>query len=33
MVRLKNESIYNNKSYIKGNYAKLDVTQRFELVV
>jgi len=26
MVRLKKEGIYNNKSSIKGNYAKLDVT-------
>jgi len=33
MVRLKKECIYNNKSSIKGNYAKLDVTRRFELVV
>jgi len=33
MVRLKKECIYNNKSSIKGNYAKLDVTWRFELVV
>ena len=33
MVSLKKECIYNNKSSIKGNYAKLDVTRRFELVV
>jgi len=33
MVRLKKECIYNNQSSIKGNYAKLDGTQRFELVV
>ena len=33
MVRLKKECIYNNKSSIKDNYAKLDVTGRFELVV
>ena len=32
MLRVK-ESIYNNKSSIKGNYAKLDVTRRFELVI
>jgi len=32
MVRLKKKGIYNNKSTIKGNYAKLDVTWRFELV-
>ena len=33
MVRLKKECMYNNKSSIKGNYIKLDVTSRFELVV
>ena len=33
MVRLKKECIYNNKSSIKGNHAKLDVTWRFELDV
>ena len=33
MVRLKKECIYSNKSSIKGNYAKLDVTQRVELAV
>jgi len=33
MVRLNKECIYNNKSSIKGNYNKLDVTRRFELVV
>ena len=33
MVRLKKECIYSNKSSIKGNYAKLDVTRRFELAV
>jgi len=33
MVRLKKECIYNNYSSIKGNYTKLDVTRRFELVV
>jgi len=32
MVRLKKECIYNKKSSIKGNYAKLDVTRRFEFV-
>jgi len=30
---LKNQYIYNNTSSIKGNYAKFDVTLRFELFV
>jgi len=33
MGRLKNECIYNNLGSIKGNYAKLDVAPRFELVI
>ena len=32
-MSLKKEFISNNKSSIQGNYAKVDVTQRFELVV